>query len=628
MVMTEVEPERIELANGSDEYKQLANDVLREMILQQKTIIDVKPNQHSRLLDMIKNQRGRQMFGMIYTGGVIQASQEEYRNVLLGAFLQDLKQGKALLAWTERCPGELGVRCYFEFDYRSFVRFPTQEEMIAHCKLAQELVLSCCNEEDSCECYVAKCTRKLKFAKPTAATVVVVSEEAIMQKPNLVKNPKLAIGLHIVFPNVVFTPAQIRQLCLTLDTRITAQNPFFAGTVDPASVKKECCMLRPIYSYRMDECKGCYPQRSHHATKTRKRKKLVKSKYLRSAMEWSHQTELSNVGDSDIDYDSDSQEEAPPLFGGVKCHTKGCWSGKQVASPSIYTPWIILNQTREVVVPEAIVLEHWVMDMSIIPECSQPLSQYKEPIDAPQIEDPIHRNYASSAIFKCEIGAVKQKISNKTSETISGQEEPQIFSKVTEIIQSFLKPRYRFVIATKIVFNRHDRRLSVDVLGKGFKDCVIGERQHQTNRVFFTLRLKPKIRSVYVECYNTGCRSLIQKFKKKNKEELTEHQVQLLSTMRSKIPDNLFYDLMQLLHLHTGPNIYAISECPLRTSFKLVDEEDVKTDKLYNPKTAMFEQPSLSTMTTKPLDLTPCQQTIDEKQQTLKTLLLKLKSFV
>ncbi len=119
--------DHIDLEKGSEEYKQVANEVYREMLVQQRAIEQIKPNQNSlflRELDRLpKIGSGKMMLGTIYTGGVIQASHEKYRQVLLEAYVKDVASNKVVLAWTEMCPGDLGVRCYFEIDYRSFVRF-------------------------------------------------------------------------------------------------------------------------------------------------------------------------------------------------------------------------------------------------------------------------------------------------------------------------------------------------------------------------------------------------------------------------------------------------------------------------------------------------------------------------
>jgi hypothetical protein len=331
--------------------EELINQTLREQLQKTAAISDKVPNvvSDSKFLDCCAKLHQKEPVASaksvfnLYTNGILSLSLGQYHNQALDCFSLDIERG-VMLAGAEVSYNSNGIRCYFEIDYRSFVRFPTSEEMTQHAIIAFKLMkerFPLANHT----CYVGKCDPKVKLAKKK-------KEEEEDEKP---VPPKLAMGVHIVFPHIVSKTPEIKQCVYDLDLKITAEDPFFAHSVDNQSVHREDATLRPLFTYRLDECGGCLPQRKKNDKKT---KPLLDM------------------------YDSD-QELEDPLKEGILCESKECFHGYKYASHSIYRPWFCLQEVADSDEPTIISYKEsreeqraWIKNMSIIPPPDSPLSTF------------------------------------------------------------------------------------------------------------------------------------------------------------------------------------------------------------------------------------------------------------
>lgn len=595
------------------EYESTLNAIIIEVEEQKKLIENKKPNKNSKFLsalDKVRQIHGGIRFLNIYTGDSIKVSHKNYRDSLK-LYAQDIEEDNCLFALAEVSHNTIGIRVYFEFDYRSFIRLPTEDEMIEHIKLTQNLIRESFPKHDSVYCLVAKCTRKLKKAK---------------SDPN--GQLKLAIGLHIVFPNIVVDTLTLRQLNLTLDARISSHNLFFAGVVDPASIHTEDATLRPLYAYRMDQCEGCYPTR---AKLSQKKKLTKKSGYLKNLEEWNHDKQKLNMEpDNEVDYDSDSEEDLPPLDEMIKC-AQGCFKGKKIPSPSIYKPWLIFSYEGEISGDEKTMsIEEWILDMSIVPEVTQSndLGLYQPVSDAIYAYTPHTR--AQVSVYKNELHIMHQKEHAKNTAYISHQQKPSVFNIVKEILRN-VHPIYKDILPDKISFNPVTKTLSITVRGKLFNHCLLKNTTHN-NRILFNIRLKKK--EVILGCFKKECAAKYRAFynwlhpSKKSidntESKLDPNELKNVKTANLKIEDHLIRGLREALGL-TSTNQPIIHQAqdhhyasfPSNIRERKEDGTEVEVKLIYDPLYCVWVLPEQkgSNKRLKPEEINPNYYDVNEAKQ-------------
>ncbi len=606
------EPEKQEQEPTLEEkaYLEDVNVIYHEVIAGFNAIQHKRPNvpHTSRMLkyhDTLRSLPNKKMVGTLYTGGTLYCSHEKYHEEFLKAYAKDATNTNVLMSWTESCPQSFGIRCFFEIDYRSLKRLPTEEEMKQHVRMAQALVAGSKGQDDSLV-YVAKCTRKLKYAN----------------KDTNDPRPKLAMGLHLVFPRAIAaTTEELRQLALTLDLRISAATPFFAGCVDAASVHNDCATLRPLFAYRVDQCRGCYPERKKmHAGSESKQ-----SRFLQSMKEWCMSSEEDAaqqkkkkkddvVLDNDIPYDSDEEVDLPPLSDKIQCQTAGCWAGRAVTSPSIYTPWFLIDSSnQEFQVEQTGTAEEWILDMSIIPPFGSNPTSYKPPTDAPDPHTPLLRPF-TQRVYPSEIdssGRIKTR--NGKGVELSSQTHPDLFKIILQCIRKFRK-EYTNIVPQLMNYDQNTNVLFVNVKGTGF--CCLADRYHQGNRIYFMLKLKaPKQKcEIHVKCFDSSCRTKLEQFskwkkavkKKQSKKppastsiippleplhNLSEKDIAVLESLQQTIEPEQAKQLKTLLGIftRTGNLMYNGALLPL---MQQLEPTPVGKDGLvYDPTVAMFVQP-------------------------------------
>ena len=510
--------------DDSAEYNRLADEIVR-LVEEQKKILKTKskPNTNSQFLRQYDATKtiGGTVFATLYTGGTLKTTHSDYNRLYNDFYTKDICNG-VVLAITEICPNAIGVRCYFEFDYRSWVRLPTNEEMIEHVKESQKLVKEAFpnEKEDNVTCHVAKCSPKIKFAAESKK-----------------EKGKLALGIHLVFAQIVLNTTQLRQLILTLDARITAKTPFFSGSIDAASVHKESASLRPLYAYKLDRCDGCFTKKDKKVVVVTSTKKTTSnSKYLRNEKSWCGQ-ELINLREDPVDCNYDSlsdndDDNAAQLVVTNECKGEGCLKGRTLASPSIYEPWFILLKDGETIEyydeddeeeDENEKKKKWIQDMSIVPpsDLIKKFNVYNVPIDAVDTESLNVQNGMSSVVYKNEKSIFNSKA--KTCIQFSHQSHFDLFVVVADAIRSFDPEHYADINVSDILFTQKSATMLVTLKGgKSCRFCVLRNDYHVSNRVFFFLSLKQKKKKkseIRLLCHDPDCKKILDYYFKEKKEQ-------------------------------------------------------------------------------------------------------------
>lgn len=131
-----------------------------------------------------------------------------------------------------------GCKLFLELDYRSKDRAPTEVELIQHALECQKTV------------------KRLFDSNPHVdfGFWVLLSEP----KPKIVKDcphPVIAMGMHLVFEDIVVNMAQGAQICLSANLALEAK--FGKRELVDNCYKQSITSLRPIYCRKLDVCQEC-----------------------------------------------------------------------------------------------------------------------------------------------------------------------------------------------------------------------------------------------------------------------------------------------------------------------------------------------------------------------------------
>lgn len=135
-----------------------------------------------------------------------------------------------------------GFRMFFELDYRSDYNNPSYDEILQHASLCQDVVKSFFvnNPSANCRMWFMPCDPKLKFAKDNI-------------------EPVLAMGVHLIFPDIIVNTQMARQMAAGANLRLEA---VFYGRNKGELVDMDCyrdhtVSLRPSYAHKIDNCLTC-----------------------------------------------------------------------------------------------------------------------------------------------------------------------------------------------------------------------------------------------------------------------------------------------------------------------------------------------------------------------------------
>ena len=440
-----------------------------------------------------KNQEDKEgrcfMFATLFSGGRFIVPHHEYISCLQ-KYAHDVKNGVHMTV-NEISNNTVGIKAFFELDYRFESMIPSDDTVFKHCRMAQDLMQQCFHAGTDCYMCVAKCQHKIK---------------------NTSKGKVVAAGVHVVFPHINLTTCMLRKLMLCLDARITKDDPTYSGVVDVASVRKSVASLRMIYSHKMDTCGDCRYRFSLDYSKQQENQALPTTT-LPTNDEWMlDEQKFYSLQQNRPPVDLIAAEEERSVSNDVRyivpCAT--CRQMGKVLAPSVYVPSMAVDSSNNVVSSSAFmamgVQEHVAM-FSIVPtEIAKftPLARTM-PSDMPDTGDVIPREDEIS--FKGERRIVNCQKKAKNTDTMLRREYPQLYAVVQEMVQSSW-PQYVHTIVDSVTLrtlgNRKRVTLFVNVKGKNARHCLYKGDAHRSNRIYFHLDLFNRV--MKLACYDGECR--------------------------------------------------------------------------------------------------------------------------
>ena len=439
-----------------------------------------------------------------FSGGILYAGFFAYKNSLKW-LAADINKGVSLPI-NEIAYNCDGVRLFFELDYRCKQQLPDSTTIDKHLKIIRQVVA----DMFTCEfvMHVAMCQPKLKTNK---------SGESC-----------LAFGLHVVFNGIVCYTALIKRCGELIDTKITEDDPVWAGVVDTGSVHHKHASLRMIYACKIEQCQFCnkynYNTSSfsgnitsgNYSTKKMKKRRKVwneKSRNVESLDGFLSDNEFDEKEDIGLEFEAEADEmcyihDKPLLLALYDCDQ--CVNGVS-QNTSIYTPMMSFNKDGQVDygIQTAPIL-HQLLWMSINPMTEGPgrfTTNIRIPQDMPNILDsrPI-----GNILYKQERQIISRSKSYNTLQVIKYAD---IYRKMTSVIRELL-PQMRCVLIANIRFNVDKKSLYIDLRSTGSRYCPLHGGEHTSNRVYFVLMICSG--QIFLNCYNKECRDVLKHTEEKN----------------------------------------------------------------------------------------------------------------
>lgn len=429
-------------------------DVQRGYIRATRELLAREPSGPSKFMAnlSIPPRDGQETFATLFSGGILSSFHQNYVGPIFAQYIDDLHRGH-VLSVNEIASNTVGVRVFFELDYRS-LRTPPAADQLQHVRIASQVVQDCFPGHD-CSAYVA------------------VSSLAKIKK--LEGQPCVAFGLHIIFPAISVTTDVLRRLGLLLDARITCACSGYAQIVDSQSVHKASASLRLIYAHKYQACQYCST-----AATTNKPKD--------AAAEWVE--------------DPRSLYIAPPAVTpaaevmGDDCDF--CSNRRKIACPSVYIPSYIMladGSIHYLSVEEKKNLR-MCRQYSIVPDQMGHIPLCHEPHDMPTVTDVCPRG---PVVFKKESRLFKGFTSRKGTKEVSGANSTA-FGLIRKVLTKF--PNHVDTSIDRVHISKESTIL-VNLKGKNSRFCPTVNRNHSSNRVY--IRIDLKRRSASVHCYAATC---------------------------------------------------------------------------------------------------------------------------
>jgi hypothetical protein len=223
---------RCEAAGNTDRRKSRVFTLVQDMnyLVSKKTKFDDR----GRKIAVPKNPHRRRM--TFFSGGDLQFPFEGWSKIHL-ARTQDIELGNALydndIAYSDE-----GIRLFIELDYRSKEEEPKIDDILSHAAVCQRVVKTYFEDNRGADFsyWCMLCTPRPKYVKDEV-------------------KPVIAMGCHIVFPNITITCAQGMQLCHSASVHVEAV--YGSSVVDEGVYKADHAALRPAFCCKMDDCHRC-----------------------------------------------------------------------------------------------------------------------------------------------------------------------------------------------------------------------------------------------------------------------------------------------------------------------------------------------------------------------------------
>jgi hypothetical protein len=339
-----------------------------------------------------------------------------------------------------------GIRLFFELDYCSD-RLPTPSEVVEHLVCMRTLV-----EET--------------YPHHSDYTMHIATTHPSMKESS--SNYKW--GIHVVFPTIILTTKEMRQLAHALDTRIARQSARWNSIVDPNSYKSECATLRPPFSHKAMRCVVCSATSQNLPSEFCDcvRGYRVKPGVYTYRGTYAHQP-----------------TRAPPTCCALKL------------APQLDTILDVLTE------------------MSIIPPTVGAYTSHFVTVpDMGEDSDRIPLNGALSTTEK----RVIQRARRRKQCDIPAKFQQVCFTTLRAIVTRVHK-HYRNLVIESVKHCTARGELFITVKGPGMRWCKVKGTTHRNNRIYFILSMK--YLTIRTGCFNVKCRAQMR-------------QVQVLSTPLTK----------------------------------------------------------------------------------------------
>ncbi len=436
----------------------------------------------------------------------------------------------------ELVPRKFGAALHVQLKYRSTFSLPTDDDIDEHIMIAHALMKDC-------------------YPKEIHALVVLCSDiyMKLAEELQTTSEPLLCKTVHLIWPAIVVY--DIRQLIVfwkTLDCRISNVCPLYSNIVEFQTIGKNCLRMRMMGNYKVIRCIYCRSADSNQA-----------SKYT------GYPDSCSDLSDNDQQEDrympsfsppsqrnSFSQNTASSLLQSLSQNSLSSQNSKSTTSSrSDYGINTCVHCSKgRMVVPNGVLNMYAVLEGNVLnKELHQSMSledqlgysliarpcfeddedwsknreaEFILPKDAPAPDD---RSPAVSGcpnaillenkkqqdqfglscdfvLYASELRAMKAMCKSKSHEKLSPAMRPELFVLCNKVVQS-THEKYAHVVATQITIAHSKKIIYVNVKGKNQRFCFLHGREHEEDRIFFTII--PKSCMVRVQCYNANCKKIL-----------------------------------------------------------------------------------------------------------------------
>lgn len=434
--------------------------------------VDQRPARDSAFLRALKLdvgdaglRFGRHRFVTLFSGGCYMAYLDEYDRAL-EHYAQDIRQGRVMTV-NEIANNCDGIRPFFELDYRLSSE-PSAAVLEKHAQMAHAVLV---------ECF------------PGRSITLAVAKSSLAK----VKGGQVAMGLHLVCPDLRVTTNVLRRLALLLDVRMTSNEAQYRGLVDTAPYHTETASLRLLFSHKMIDCPFCEGQASVRAQKDAQWgagqvKELVKPTI---------------------------EPEEPAWEPAEQCAY--CTGSKKAICPSVYQPYCHIDALGVSDAREGDRLQQ-VRKFTIVPSSYGTHDVPVFPDDAPLVSDAVPNQMG--AVYQTEQKSIQRR---KDTTTVSPKLHPDVYGLVRKLLVE-LFPSHKTCAVDHVQHRQHKRPnksiLYINVKGRGARYCLHKGEPHRSNRVYFVIDCRR--RTMAQHCYKAGC----------HKEKLSQH------TIKIPIPDH------------------------------------------------------------------------------------------
>lgn len=423
---------------------------------------------------------------LLSPGGVVSCSLAEYR-ASLPALAQDIRSG-VVTTLSEIAQNSDGVRVFYELDYKYPDRFPSPEVVAQHLQIAYRDTLRAFPGLPPADCrmLVSKSDPKIKVKEG---------------------REYLAYGVHIVFPHIVVRTRELQRLSAYVNQSMTRETPNWADVVDQSPYKAEYANLRPNGSHKVVECPVHKHQKKAQQDRPGRRQRGGETEPVTHSYQGSQHTQFESFFGGASDWRS-------ALHSGGGGHDEvacppGCFKGK-ITEPSVYRLHAVYDfdpaRKQAVVSPKP---ASWsLLDelrwTSICPEAQGQFSTlFRPPADMPGELDFVPSAAGPVVFEQRELKPIMAQMAK--SEECRVEHHPELFQLVHQAIAEFFPSHSEAQLHHVAHSSAAGGRLYIQLKHQKCRFCLVQQREHNNNRVFFTLALQRGRLSFH--CFKKECKA-------------------------------------------------------------------------------------------------------------------------